>query len=480
MIGKATSLTGFENIKERVLQRIVPDTKEETRVWNLVDFLCNRISEIIIKTRQDIEVRVDGSVAKNTWLKGEADIDIFLRVSPEKPRSFLENECLEIARQALGTHIIVERFAEHPYIESSIDGLRLNIVPCYKVEKGEWLSATDRTPYHTEYMKLHLTPELQNEVRLLKKLLKASDLYGAEVKTKGFSGFLCEILTLYYKSFYNALTAASDWRSHQLIDIENSYKGRGEDLPPLFQEPLIVIDPIDKARNVASAVSPQAMWEFVALSRRFLSKPHFNFFFPRYAKSRLSSLKKSVQKIDSDLIALYIRNVNAVIDVLWSQLYKTERVLHNILEKSDFQVLRTKAWANDEGDCAIIFELESILINNFSLHKGPPVFMKESSERFLNKHLNIKDHLSGPWIEVDRWMIKRTRKHTNAVDLLKTILKDGGLAIGVPSKISTELSKRYKILVNEEILDLCKKDDTFRNVMNRFLDGRPAWLGRKR
>ncbi|WP_455367819.1 hypothetical protein, partial [[Eubacterium] cellulosolvens] len=113
-------------------------------------------------------------------------------------------------------------------------------------------------------------------------------------------------------------------------------------------------------------------------------------------------------------------------------------------------------------------------------HKGPPVFMRESTERFLEKHLNIKDHLSGPWIEGDRWMIKRLRKYTDAKDLFKAILKSGGSAIGVPSKISTELGKRYKILINEKIFELCRRDDDFSNVLYRFLDGRPVWLGRKR
>ena len=87
------------------------------------------------------EVRLDGSVAKDTWLKGDADIDIFLRVPTSLSRADLETRCLGVARRALKGYPIIERYAEHPYVETHVENVRVNVVPCYNVSKGQWRSA---------------------------------------------------------------------------------------------------------------------------------------------------------------------------------------------------------------------------------------------------------------------------------------------------------------------------------------------------
>jgi tRNA nucleotidyltransferase (CCA-adding enzyme) len=66
----------------------------------------------------------------------------------------------------------------------------------------EWLSATDRTPF-IHYVKKRLGKTLQDDVRLLKKFMQGIKVYGAEIKTGGFSGYLCELLILHYGSFAN-------------------------------------------------------------------------------------------------------------------------------------------------------------------------------------------------------------------------------------------------------------------------------------
>ena len=38
-----------------------------------------------------------------------------------------------------------------------------HIVPCYNVEKGKWISAADRSPFHTEYIKNNLDEEKENK-----------------------------------------------------------------------------------------------------------------------------------------------------------------------------------------------------------------------------------------------------------------------------------------------------------------------------
>ena len=33
------------------------------------------------------------------------------------------------------------RYSNHPYVEAFVEGIRVNIVPCYDVEKWNWISA---------------------------------------------------------------------------------------------------------------------------------------------------------------------------------------------------------------------------------------------------------------------------------------------------------------------------------------------------
>jgi len=43
-----------------------------------------------------------------------------------------------------------KKYAQHPYTEATVEGVRVNIVPCFDVKAGEWMSAADRSPYHVE------------------------------------------------------------------------------------------------------------------------------------------------------------------------------------------------------------------------------------------------------------------------------------------------------------------------------------------
>ncbi|NIS30872.1 MAG: tRNA CCA-pyrophosphorylase, partial [Actinobacteria bacterium] len=54
----------------------------------------------------------------------------------------------------------------------------------------------DRTPFHAAYVEGRLNDELAAEVRVLKQLLEGIGVYGSDLKTRGFSGYLTELLVL--------------------------------------------------------------------------------------------------------------------------------------------------------------------------------------------------------------------------------------------------------------------------------------------
>jgi len=174
---------------------------------------------------------------------------------------------------------------------------------------------------------------LRSEIRLLKRFMKGVGVYGSEIKIGGFSGYLCELLILHFNSFIGVLEAAENLKDNWLIDHEGHYKGREVTCHKIFEAPFIVVDPVDKGRNAASAVRKERLMEFVAASREFLRKPSLQFFRPQETKT--ISAKKIINKMKkrgSTLVFITFGQVRAVPDVLWGQLYKTQRSLRNLFK----------------------------------------------------------------------------------------------------------------------------------------------------
>ncbi len=96
------------------------------------------------------EVALGGWYARGTWLKGSHDVDFFLLYPVTFTREKLESNAISLAKEAMAGHQVNLRYAEHPYVESFVEGLRINLVPCYAVVPGEWKSAADRSLYHTK------------------------------------------------------------------------------------------------------------------------------------------------------------------------------------------------------------------------------------------------------------------------------------------------------------------------------------------
>lgn len=467
----------LDQIFRTVLTRIVPKDAERRKILKLSQQVIESVSSTARRFSLKAEVSLEGSVAKDTWLSGEADIDIFLKVDSSLDSSIFKTICLKVAKEALVDYNPRTRFSDHPYVEAFIGKSRIDVVPCYNVEKGMWRSATDRTPYHTQYVKQHLNQELRNEVRLLKRFMKGTGTYGAEIRIGGFSGMLCEILILYYKSLLRALESATEWREGMVIDIENHYKGDIEEIRDLFDQPLIVIDPVDKARNVAAAVRHERLWEFVSASRAFLKKPSLNFFYPGgQRKIIISSIRRRIKKKETSIVGIKVSKINVPVDVLWSQIYKAERCLANLLKDKGFSVIRTCSFSDEDDLNMIIIELDEKRLPKTVKQFGPPVERRVESERFLLTHLKSRDTVSGPWIEKDRWAVLKFRRYTNVEKVLKDYLSNGGRNIGVPTMISNTIKKGgYEILVDDQIGKyLCNKK--FAEFMSRYLSGRPTWM----
>jgi tRNA nucleotidyltransferase (CCA-adding enzyme) len=466
-----------DQLTKQVLEKITPAKGDRVKVEAIARELELKVTLACKQEGIPAIVRVEGSVAKDTWLKDNPDIDIFMRLPTSIPRKNLGDVALRIAKKAAGSYKQTERFAEHPYLQLIVEDYRVDIVPCYDTKSGEWQSATDRTPYHTDYIKKHLDKDLRGEVRLLKKFMQSTGVYGAEIKVGGFSGYLCELLIMKYRSFTQTIEAFAHYKKRIIVDIEKFYASRENDLSLLFPEPLVIVDPVDKGRNVASAVQPTKLYDFIGAARAFLNKPEQVFFYPPKTEALpIEKLKSQFENRGSTIMFLVVDQISAVPDVLWGQLFKTKRSLNKLLELSEYKILNNAVWSNEKNLSVFIFELEQQVLPNIKKHLGPPLEREVEGENFLAKYRDNKTVISGPYIEDGRWTVMVPRKTTDATALLKEKLVDDAKNAGVAELIAKSIQKGFTVLVNSEIDPTYLENADFAEFLSDFISGKPFWL----
>src|ERR1044072_5246408 len=140
-----------------------------------------------------------GSVAKGTNLD-DSDLDVFVGFDYEyektvAPKHKFDNFIHSLAEYIFGSANNIIKYASYMYIETEIEGIKVNIVPYHHAESVAQVdSAVVRSPFHVKFVNESLNATQKNDVKKLKEFLKLSGLYGADNQTKGFSGYLCEVL----------------------------------------------------------------------------------------------------------------------------------------------------------------------------------------------------------------------------------------------------------------------------------------------
>ncbi len=168
--------------------------------------------------------------------------------------------------------------------------------------------------------------------------------------------------------------------------------------------------------------------------------------------------------------------MNAVPDVLWGQLYRSKRSLRTLLELSDYKVLKDAVWSNEKSLSVFMFELEQQVLPDIKKHLGPPLEREAECEKYLAKYAQNERVISGPYVEDGRWMVELSRKTTDAVELLKERLADGGKNAGVADLIAKVIQKNLKVIVNSEVLEVYSGNGDFAEFLTDFLFGKPFWL----
>jgi tRNA nucleotidyltransferase (CCA-adding enzyme) len=395
----------------QVLNKITPNKKdlaEEVKLFK-------KIEKKILKIEgSHSHLEWCGSSARNTHLKGDRDLDLFIMFDKELNEKDLEKEGLKLGKAIFRGHFWEKAYSQHPYIRGIINGFDVEIIPGFIVTKGnEKKSAVDRTPFHNKYLLKKLSEKQKQEVRLLKQFLKGIDAYGADLKNCALPGYGVELLILNYGNFEKTLRNITKWKSGTKIKFNNK-KGKK------FDEPLQIIDPVDENRNVASALSEKQFNRMIFASQTFLKKPQIKFFFPKPTKNwNKKQIKKMLDK--KELIAVKtVFPKNILADLVWGQLRRMLKKISRDLTKKDFNVLREEVWS-DEKEVWFILELEALTLQKAKKIIGPPVKDKDNVNRFLE---NKKKLLSGPRIENERLVIEIERSIVSADKAILHFIKE--------------------------------------------------------
>lgn len=393
-------------VEEVVLEEIRPTPAERDHVCGLAKKLLGAVV-----SSGKAQGMVVGSVARNTWIRGDRDLDIFMLFDPALSREELENQGLGLARKIALAHAeqYHEKYAEHPYINARIDDIDVDLVPCYAVESAARIqSAVDRTPFHTRYITEKING-LIDDVLLLKRFMKSGGIYGSDQMTEGFSGYLCELLVLNYGGFIPLLTAASEWRPQTFIDLENHSTRE-------FPEPLVMIDPVDPNRNVAAAVSLDRMVAFVELARGYLVDPSEHFFaLPAHRSITREELSVLLTDRGTSLFAITFPTPPYIEEVIVPQLKRSINAITEHLERNGF-VVHHAHYTMQPEHCVFLIELLVADLPRIRIHAGPPVCNRLNADKFREKH--IVSSLPGPYIRNGHYEMEVFREFTKARDML--------------------------------------------------------------
>ncbi len=440
-------------MKDKVLGKVNPKPVEQEYVRKVTDKVVKLVTEQADIVHPGLIVMVVGSVAKDTYVY-PPDIDVFILFPKETKREDLAKEGLEIGRAVAKN--AEERYAEHPYIHGTIDGLEVDIVPCFKVDSPAGLkSAVDRTPFHTRYVLKHISGAQRDEVRILKQFLTGVGIYGAEARVQGFSGYLVELLILRYGSFEEVMLAAQDWRRGTTLWLEEE-RGKCE-----FDTPLVFYDPVDDTRNVASALSEDSFAMFLRASDDYLESPQESFFFPNLAKIwTVKTIRAELKERGSRLLVFSLDRPDMTEDNLYPQLRRTLEGVRRLLESWSFAVV-DGAFSVKDKEVVFAFELLNDELPKMRIHKGPPVWT-ENAQRFLEKW---NDRSYGDlYIENGCWVAKVPRTHRTAVELIEKELKGAALGSDLRSLSGLKIRKHQEALRAELKADL-----------TALLDKTPPW-----
>lgn len=255
-------------------EALKPMQEEKRKVHTFILLLNKQLK----KTKISAIATVGGSFAKDVWLRGDHDVDVFVKFSLKNADK--NTSISDKLEKAIKKYKSQKVHGSRDYFQIKKEGLTYELVPVLNITKRtQAKNVTDHSPLHVKWVN-NKGKNYKKDIRLAKKFCKANHIYGAESYIKGFSGHVLDVLIIQHKGFINLLNSAINWKPKTVINTDKLLKAN-----PLYmintsktQGPLIVVDPIDPYRNAAAAVGMDAYKKFISIAKNFLKKPSLEYF----------------------------------------------------------------------------------------------------------------------------------------------------------------------------------------------------------
>ncbi|MBI2672214.1 CCA tRNA nucleotidyltransferase [Candidatus Woesearchaeota archaeon] len=380
-----------------IISNIKPSKEEKKLIENASAEVIKKLKKI-----RYITPIIGGSISKDTYLKGTDEVDIFIKFNYKKYKNKTDKISEILYKDLKKLFKVSVIHGSRDYFHVNYKGLTMEIVPIIGIKKPEQaLNVTDLSPLHIKFVKKY--PKLKDDIRLLKAFCKANYLYGAESYISGFSGYAIEVLVIYYKSFKNVLKNSLKWKQKTVIDCKKELKNALSELnSSKTVSPLIIIDPVDKTRNISASLSMENFNKFKDIAKKYLKNPSEKFF------------KKDIS-IPNDSFILKIIQLKGKKDIVGSKIVKVIDYVKLNLNKEGFKVT-SSGWFW-ENEATFWFKVKNKSLPKYLIHKGPPINLEKHAYQFKKKYSQV-------FVKNKFLYAKITRKITNVKKFVNKLLKD--------------------------------------------------------
>jgi len=306
-------------------------------------------------------------------------------------------------------------YAEHPYV--TVDYLvknhiiKIDIVLFFDLEleyikNNGPVTAVDRSPWHGRFIKENLSQEQKNDVRVLKQFFKANNCYGdkSAVGKVGFIGYSAELLIHHYENLQNLFSSFAKLKTNP-IDFNNRPIKELKKIPHFQNDYIIITDPVDKNRNVASAISEKAYKYCKQRIKEFLDNPDKNFFF-------LENIPEiDITTIDSSLVEkifiIELKNENSEIHYTINR-DKLYSIGDSIKANGEKEFSHAERFGKIEFEVYFEHNIEEYNLSIFCEkpeigksypRRGPPIKDKVHSENFIKKNPQYFERDGFLWVK---------------------------------------------------------------------------------
>ena len=378
----------YEKIFCEVLQKYDLCDERYAETQKSVDAVLRQVAALLKHAKIKAEVCLGGSAAKGTYIPHDFDCDIFVRFNYPL---YHDKDLSSFLARALRSWGVKRLHGSRDYFQKVVDDVTYEIIPVLLVADAKnALNVTDMSPLHVVWVSKNRRKDTSRDIILAKLFCKAQKIYGAESYIHGFSGHVLDILVIYYGSFTALVHHAARWSDQEILDVEQHYPTKAAVLRELnkakLQSPLILVDPLQKNRNAAAALSLENYHLFIAACKAFLKSPSSAFFEKKKFSVDILQRTAAQKHPDAKLFIMDVVPLSGKVDVVGTQLLKAYLFIRQALEHNGFEV-HDASWEWNKGTKASFwFIVKDDALSSVYKHPGPPVKMKEAVAAFKKKH----------------------------------------------------------------------------------------------